>query len=86
MNQKIEIDTDFIINIISCPLTCDIFIDPVIASDSITYERHAIQQWYNKHHISPTTTERLDGTFYTNSTMKQLVSKFLILYPEYNKR
>ena len=38
-----------------CPLTHDVFTDPVTASDGHTYERSAITEWYRKKESSPMT-------------------------------
>ena len=38
-----------------CPITNEIFIDPVIAEDGHTYERKAITDWLQKNSISPLT-------------------------------
>ena len=38
-----------------CPITCDIFNDPVIASDGHTYERTAILEWIRQAGTSPLT-------------------------------
>eukprot|EP00884_Botryococcus_braunii_P022330 jgi/Botrbrau1/8781/Bobra.0330s0013.1 len=41
-----------------CPITQDVFKDPVIAADGHTYERSAIQQWLDLgHRTSPMTNE-----------------------------
>ena len=41
-----------------CPITGEIFSDPVIASDGHTYERLAIQEWLGRHaSTSPMTRE-----------------------------
>ena len=29
-----------------CPITCELMHDPVVASDGITYERAAIEEWF----------------------------------------
>lgn len=38
-----------------CPLTRDIFADPVFCADGYTYERNAITQYLKRHHKSPLT-------------------------------
>jgi len=40
-----------------CPLTVEIFRNPVIAEDGHCYEREAIIQWLQKHNKSPLTDE-----------------------------
>lgn len=36
-----------------CPLTLDVFEDPVVAMDGITYERAAVERWLETHNTSP---------------------------------
>merc|ERR1719343_1263956 len=43
----------------TCPITQEIMVDPVIASDGHTYDRHAITEWLRTHDTSPTTNMRL---------------------------
>ena len=33
-----------------CPITVQIMFDPVIAEDGCTYEREAIEKWFNNGH------------------------------------
>lgn len=42
-----------------CPITLQLFRDPVLASDSHVYERSAIQRWILEHGTSPLTREPL---------------------------
>ena len=46
-------------DILQCPITLDIFCDPVLAKDGYTYERKAIQDWIRNHGTSPMTREPL---------------------------
>jgi len=46
-------------NELTCPITLDIFRDPVIAKDGHVYEREAITQWVFEHGTSPLTREPL---------------------------
>ena len=36
-----------------CPLTNVVMVDPVVAEDGVTYERHAIEAWLKEHSRSP---------------------------------
>lgn len=45
-----------------CPITHDIMQDPVIASDGHTYDRPAIQQWFQSKETSPLTNQALSDT------------------------
>jgi hypothetical protein len=42
-----------------CPLTMEIFVDPVITEDGQTYERAAIEVWFSNHSTSPLTNRVL---------------------------
>lgn len=42
---------------LKCPITCEIFIDPVTAQDGHTYEREAITNWLKQNPTSPITRE-----------------------------
>jgi len=46
-------------NELICPITLEIFRDPVIAKDGHVYEREAITQWVFEHGTSPLTREPL---------------------------
>ncbi|CAF1099806.1 unnamed protein product, partial [Didymodactylos carnosus] len=60
-----------------CPITYEIFRNPVVAEDGHTYENEAIVDWINKDGTSPITRERLtvDG-LRPNYTVKKLVDEF----------
>jgi len=42
-----------------CPITQEIFIEPVVAEDGHTYEKSAIRTWLSKHNTSPLTNKML---------------------------
>ncbi len=46
-------------DLLKCPLTGAPFVNPVIASDSITYEELAISTWFLQHDVSPVLGVRL---------------------------
>ena len=46
-----------------CPLTKELFIDPVMTCDGNTFERHAIEGWLKTSDISPLTKEKLESKF-----------------------
>jgi hypothetical protein len=55
-SAKINVDNDDLI----CPITLQIFCDPVIAGDGNTYERAAIVRWILEHGTSPLTRQPLN--------------------------
>jgi hypothetical protein len=62
-----------IISRITCPLTKQIFVDPVIANDGQTYERRAIAEHIRDNRYSPLTGEIIDDTFFDNTQMKNFI-------------
>jgi len=42
-----------------CCITSELFLNPVVASDGHSYERAAIEKWFERHDTSPRTGERL---------------------------
>ncbi len=67
-----------------CPITQQIFLEPVVASDGNTYEKIAILEWYKINKNSPITREILEEKFYPNyfvvSKIKNLEEKYPFLY------
>jgi hypothetical protein len=61
----------------TCPLTREIFHDPVILSDGFTYEREAIQRWLNDgHRRSPMTNIELTNLdLVPNMVIKQALQE-----------
>jgi U-box domain len=51
-NRESVMESDMV-----CPITLEPFVDPVLAPDSFTYERVAIEQWLEVHKTSPMTRE-----------------------------
>eukprot|EP00478_Filoreta_tenera_P000675 GABV01000680.1.p1 GENE.GABV01000680.1~~GABV01000680.1.p1 ORF type:complete len:359 (-),score=67.54 GABV01000680.1:95-1171(-) len=48
-----------------CPLTCQLFDDPVTAPDGLTYERSAIETWISEYRSSPLTGQSLQNRVWT---------------------
>ena len=70
-----------------CPLTHDVFGDPVVAADGYTYERAFIEAWFAKCERSPLTNEEVLHTFFVpNRAIMDLVrprvsqSRVYVLY------
>ena len=60
-----------------CPITLELFMDPVIAEDGNTYERNAITQWIHQHGTSPITKKPMNIDRLTpNHTIKDSVTYF----------
>ena len=70
------------LNDLVCPITLDVMVDPVVASDGHTYERGAIEQWYQQNQgTSPMTRERLSPTLIPNRKLKELIARVFDLLP-----
>lgn len=85
MSRTIEMNLEFILDLITCPITHSTYIIPVIASDSYTYERSAIILWNSTNVTSPLTRKTLKDEYYKNRKMKALIDKFVDRYPKYNE-
>ena len=60
------------LNPFQCPITLELMIDPVVASDGNTYERQAIQNVLNRTRISPISREELLPTLYPCRSLKTI--------------
>mmetsp|Transcript_20033 Transcript_20033/g.14739 ORF Transcript_20033/g.14739 Transcript_20033/m.14739 type:complete len:91 (+) Transcript_20033:1026-1298(+) len=66
----VDVPQDFL-----CPLTMEIFKDPVITADGQTYEKDAIETWFaSGHQTSPLTNARLPSlAVIPNFALKKLI-------------
>ena len=62
-----------------CPLSLEIYEDPVVAADGFSYERREIENWFARgNRTSPKTNEELPHTFLTpNRDLKSTCQDFL---------
>jgi hypothetical protein len=66
--------------IFECPISQDIMNDPVICSDGQTYEREAIEKWFELHNTSPITNVRLaNRNLIPNIALKQAIDAYKVL-------
>jgi len=68
--------------IVTCPISKEIFFDPVIASDGHTYERSMIVQWLNKNKNSPITREPITNVLIDNNIVKKIVNECMVINPQ----
>ncbi len=72
--------TDFIANLekhLTCPITDEIFLDPVVTKYGSTYEREAILTWLRSKQTDPTTQQPLSTSdLATNYAIKSIVDEF----------
>jgi len=60
-----------------CPITGEILYDPVMSEDGNTFERIAIECWFEKHDTSPVTNLKLNSkNLIPNKTLKKLIKEF----------
>lgn len=60
-----------------CPITLELFYDPVVAQDDHTYERKNIEEWIRKHGTSPITGQHISlEQLVPNHTIKKMVDRF----------
>ncbi|CAF1067499.1 unnamed protein product [Rotaria sordida] len=72
-------------DLLRCPITYELFDDPVLAPDGHTYGRHAIEQWIRSHGTSPITRQPLSiEQLYPNRAVKELVDAFETLLRQKN--
>lgn len=58
-----------------CPISWDIFKDPVILEDGFTYERDNISEWLSKNRTSPTTNRKLNNKkIIPNQIVKNIIN------------
>ena len=57
----------------TCPLTKNLFVDPVIASDGQTYERTAILRHIEQHHTSPMTGAPMNDEVRDNKDIREII-------------
>mmetsp|Transcript_28910 Transcript_28910/g.81419 ORF Transcript_28910/g.81419 Transcript_28910/m.81419 type:complete len:231 (-) Transcript_28910:1453-2145(-) len=57
-----------------CPITYEVMVDPVVASDGFTYERSAIVDWLRRHDTSPMTRQKISRYLHPNNALRQMIS------------
>ena len=64
-----------LMNIITCPISREIMIDPVITADGMTYEKEEIKKWLHSHNTSPLTGSKLENKkLIPNNSLKQVIN------------
>jgi len=62
---------------ISCPITLDVFDDPVLISTGRTFERHVIEDWFCKSATDPLTGEAVVSTAVrVDEVMKERIARY----------
>lgn len=69
---------DQVSELLCCPITHEVLVDPVVAADGITYERSAITHWLTAHDTSPMTNMRLANyELLPNSLVRTLIEELM---------
>lgn len=71
---------------LTCPITHQLFADPVMASDGFLYERAALERWFAARRTSPLTNAAIDGVFHAVPTVRAEVDAFLSSLPLERRR
>lgn len=60
-----------------CPISWELFKDPVILEDGFTYERESISEWLTKHKTSPNTNSKIySKKLIPNQSLKNVVGLY----------
>ena len=59
-----------------CPITHEVMRDPVIAKDGFTYERYAIEKWFEKNNISPMKGCKTSKKLLQNNVLRTIVREW----------
>src|SRR5271166_804833 len=93
LQAELDLNTDFKRQKISltidpddfiCPITKQIFREPVICNDGFTYEKDAIEEFWSHSNKSPMTRIKI-SKFFENKMMMINIEKFLTENPSYKK-
>jgi len=77
MKRLIKEHSNIIPKDLICPITNELFIEPVITSDGITYEEKAIRCWLVNNDTSPLTGQKLENkNLLPNNVISKLVQNF----------
>ena len=73
-------------NYLKCPLTLDIFREPVIASDGHTYEKDAITEYLKSNQRSPMTRQPINENLITNRKILDVINDYYKKNQNENKK
>ncbi|CAF3963746.1 unnamed protein product [Rotaria magnacalcarata] len=78
--MQIDGNPSTLLDSLKCPITHELFCDPVIGADGHTYERKNITAWIKRNASSPITREHMDlKSLRPNYIVKKMVAEFLSL-------
>ena len=69
-------------NHIYCPISHQIFCDPVLSKDGIVYEKKEINQWFKKNKTSPITRKNISSEVTPIVFLKSYIDDYIKEHPE----
>lgn len=75
--QSMEVEQSYL-----CPITREIMLEPVVASDGYTYEEDALVEHIKTSRLSPMTRVVLETKYYKNQLIKNKIEELLDQNPE----
>ena len=64
-----------------CPISQELMVDPVLASDGHAYERASIERWFEKRLTSPKTGEALEtAALFPNHPLRRMIMEWREAY------
>ena len=76
--KKLKTTMSELSEIVMCPISHELMVDPVLAADGNSYERKEIEQWLENHDTSPVTNLQLETkTLFENHAVKQQIEKLV---------
>jgi len=80
--EHIRVNCEIDIENFVCPLSNEIFLDPVMADDGHLYERQMISTWLSNNDISPITRKEMSDTLRDCYVIKNLITHILLKNPQ----
>lgn len=78
-SPKLKIDESSIPDEYICPISREVMVDPVLASDGFSYERSEIENWFKRGKTtSPMTNKKLNSkTLVPNQALRNIIMQFI---------
>ena len=70
---------------IRCPISKQIFKNPVVCEDGFTYEKEMIDDWFIVNNVSPSTHKYIDKIYHRNIVLEKIIEYIIKLNPQLKK-
>ena len=77
-----EVKLTININNFICPISRELFYDPVVAEDGHIYEKQQLEKWLQECDTSPMTRERIGNNFKSCQIIKNMIDMLITNYPK----